>query len=129
MVQAGTQGQLLAQHKEASALEITLRVGETYTLPLQGRGSAGYSWNYTISGDRNAVEVLVEGASAPPQPGGKPPPTGSAQERLVLKAKEPGKATVELALRRSWEKNRSPLSELRILVTVVSFDPLQLPAD
>ena len=99
--------------------EITLRPGETYAVPLQGRGSAGYSWSYTISGDRHAVEARIEGLGGPPSPSGGRPDAGSVQEQLVVTAVSPGKATIELTQRRSWEKDTPPLAEQTIVVTVL----------
>lgn len=99
-------------------VEIALRPGETYAIPLQGRGSAGYSWSYTISGDRNAVEVRIEGPREPPHlPGGRPA-AGSVQEQLLVTAVSPGRVDIKLAQRRSWEKDKSPLAEQTVVVSV-----------
>jgi predicted secreted protein len=98
--------------------EIALRPGETYAVPLEGRGSAGYSWSYTISGDSHAVVARIEGLSGPPSHSGDRPAAGSVQEQLVVTAVSPGKANIELVQRRSWEQNKAPLAEQTIVVTV-----------
>ncbi|WP_160312508.1 protease inhibitor I42 family protein [Caballeronia mineralivorans] len=98
--------------------EIVLRPGETYALPLQGRGSSGYTWSYTVSGDRNAVEVRIEGLSEPPRLSDDRPAAGSVQEQLVVTAVSPGKVNIELAQRRSWEKDKPPLAALILVVRV-----------
>lgn len=98
--------------------EIALRPGETYALPLQGRGSSGYSWSYTVSGDRNAVEVRIEGLGESPHLSGDRPAAGSVQEQLVVTAVSPGRANIELKQRRSWEKDKPPLAEQIVVVSV-----------
>ena len=98
--------------------QISLRPGETYTLPLQGRGSSGYSWSYTFMGDQNAVELRIEGAREPPHPPRDRPAAGSAPEQLVITAVSPGRVTIELVQRRSWEKDKPPLMKLTVEVSV-----------
>lgn len=98
--------------------EIALRPGETYVLPLQGRGSAGYSWSYTVSGDRNAVEVRIEGPREAPHLLGDRPAAGSVEEQIVVTAVSPGRVNIELAQRRSWEKDKPPLAEQTVVVSV-----------
>jgi predicted secreted protein len=98
--------------------EIALRPGETYALPLQGGGSAGYSWSYAVSGDRNAVEVRIEGPREPPDLSGDRPAAGSVEERLVVTAVSPGRVNIELAHRRSWEKDKPPLAKQTVVVSV-----------
>ena len=101
------------------ARHVELRPGETFALPLQGRGSSGYSWSYEISGNRDAVEVRIQGPPGPPRPsGGAAPSSGSADEELIVKGISPGEVTVHLALRRSWERDKPPLAEETLLVVV-----------
>jgi predicted secreted protein len=97
---------------------IALRPGETYTLALEGRGSAGYSWSYTVSGDRNAVEVRIEGLRESPHISGGRPAAGSVQEQLVVTAVSLGAVFIELAQRRSWEKDQSPLAQQTVVISV-----------
>jgi len=120
MGQVGILDRSSDRHKGRRALptEIALRAGETHILPLQGRGSAGYSWSCAVSGDRSAVEVRVENSGEPPDPSGRRPVAGSVPEQLVLKALSPGTVTIELAQQRSWEKDRPPLAKHIIVVSV-----------
>lgn len=99
--------------------ELQLKPGEVQSFELKGRGSAGYSWAYEISGDRNCVGVKLEATDQPPRSGStQGPGTYSVDERLTITAISPGDATVRVFLRRSWEKGKPPLEEKTIRVTV-----------
>lgn len=99
---------------------ITLRPGETFSLPLQGRGAAGYSWVHEASGVKDAVEVRIEGSGKPPHLADQPPNAGSVAERLVVKAISPGEVTVQLSQKRSWERDKPALAQhvLKIVVSI-----------
>ncbi len=98
---------------------VTLSRGQVFTLPLKGKGSAGYSWAYEVSGDKSAVELTITGKGSPPAATpSRPPPSSSADEQLVVKAISPGVVTIHLSLRRSWEKDKPPLDEQVLKVTV-----------
>jgi predicted secreted protein len=98
---------------------VTLSRGQVFTLPLKGKGSAGYSWAYDVSGDKSAVELGITGSGSPPATtGSRPPPASSADEQLIVKAISPGIVTIHLALRRSWEKDKPPLEQQVLKVTV-----------
>ena len=98
--------------------EITLKPGETFALPLKGRGSSGYSWSYDLSGNRDAVEVRVAPAAEPSRGPKEKPPSGSVDEMLIIRGISAGEVLISLAQRRSWEQNRPPLSEQLLKVTV-----------
>ena len=99
--------------------DVTLAPGQTFTLPLKGKGSAGYSWAYDVSGDKGAVELSITARGSPPAgTGNRPPPSGSADEQLIVRAVASGEVTIHLALRRSWEKDKAPLAEQTLKVTV-----------
>lgn len=101
-----------------NAEDVTLTPGQTFTLPLKGKGAAGYSWAYDVSGDKAAVELSITGRGSPPASSGNRPPSGSADEQLIVKALSAGQVTVHLALRRAWEKDKPPLQEQTLKVTV-----------
>jgi len=101
------------------ATSITLKPGETYSLTLKGKGSAGYSWAYEVSGDTSSVAVTITGTGRPPDTGSKQPPaTYSVDEQLIVRAVSPGTATIHLRLRRSWEKDKPPLEDQTVKVDV-----------
>src|SRR5256714_8218425 len=109
---AGTKESLLEAH------EIALRSGESHRLELGGLGSAGYMWSYEVAGEPDAVAVTIEAAAPPAPPPGAPPRSFSAQNSLVITGLKPGHATVVLSLRRPFERNKPPLREMRVQVTV-----------
>jgi hypothetical protein len=37
--------------------KIELRVGDTRSIRLQGRGTAGYEWNYHVEGEHGVTEI------------------------------------------------------------------------
>jgi predicted secreted protein len=98
--------------------EAVLKPGETFTLPLTGRGSSGYSWSFEMSGTRGAVEVHIEGTALPPHRGSPPPIAGSAPEQLVVKALAPGKVSIQLKQQRSWERGKPPIDQLTLTIIV-----------
>jgi len=120
MALAGTTAPSSARHKGSAriTLEVSLRPGESYELPLTGRGSAGFSWSLELTGDRAAIEAHVEGLRGDAPASGRKPVVGSVNEQLVIKGLMPGKVIVHLAQRRSWEKNKPALAEKSVTVTV-----------
>jgi len=120
MAGAGTTDLSSVRHSRSApiTLEISLRPGESYELPLTGRGSAGFSWSIAVTGDRAAVEAHVEGVRGPTEPTTQRPAAGSTSEQLVIRALLPGKATLQLEQRRSWEKSKPALAERIIVVNV-----------
>jgi predicted secreted protein len=100
--------------------DITLRPGETFSLALQGRGSAGYSWTYELSGAQNAIEVRIAGANPPAHPPAHPPAGGSLDQQLIIRAIAAGEAQVQLFQRRSWERDKPPLAQHLLKVIVSS---------
>ena len=101
-------------------MEITLLVGETHVLPLEGRGSGGYVWSYKLSGDINAVEIRIEGVRKPFRFSDDRPAAGSVQEQLVVTGLSPGRVELELAQRRAWEKEKPAIAEQFVVVRVYS---------
>jgi predicted secreted protein len=98
--------------------DITLWPGETFSLPLQGRGSAGYSWSFEVSGAKNTIEVRIAGASPPPHPPTQAPQAGSLDQQLVVKAIAAGEAQIQVVQRRSWERDKPPLAQHLVKVVV-----------
>jgi len=99
---------------------VSLKVGEKLTLRFRGRGSAGYSWSYTVEGDPDVVSVTAEPPDMPIADSTRnlPPSTGSADELFTVLAIEPGSATIHFSQRRAWEPNRPSLSEHALQVFV-----------
>ncbi len=106
---------------EVLPAKIQLNVGETYTLRLPGRGSAGYAWEHHTVSSSQAVSVIQEGVREKPVDGveDRTPSSHSADILFRIHALEPGQVTLHLQLRRPWEKDRPPLSRHTLEVTVL----------
>jgi predicted secreted protein len=90
---------------------VELHVGETTTVRLAGRGTAGYRWTAVVSSD--AVSVSVS-----PAPGGRSLPGSASDEIATIEARHPGEATVTLEQRRSWENRAEPVDRHVLKITV-----------
>lgn len=92
---------------------INLKVGETYRLELRGLSSAGYTWEYTIDGLKEIVNISTE------MIGDIPKPSQSFDRHKVfnITAMHHGTTHVRIFLRRSWE-NKPPLKELSLIISV-----------
>jgi hypothetical protein len=98
--------------------DIALHPGETRRLEIGGLGSAGYAWSYEVEGPAGVIAVAIETVPPPSPPAGAPPTSYSAQHVLAVTGLEEGSATINLAQRRPWEKQKPPLREMRVQVTV-----------
>ena len=114
MVPAGTKESLL------EALRIELKKGEIYRRELESLGSAGYAWEYSIEGATGVVSASIGFLGAPPKPpaGGPPPSAYSRNELLIITALKVGETRVRLLQRRLWERDKSPLHEIALDVSV-----------
>jgi len=97
-------------------MPVTLRPGERTSVRLPGLGTAGYEWTHRTDGDAGAVEVSISTAPAE-EIAGRPPGT-SIDELATIQARRPGRATVILEQRRSWENKPDPQDRRVIEVTV-----------
>jgi predicted secreted protein len=97
--------------------DLHLQAGEDFRFPLGGAGSAGYLWTWTIGGDAQAVSVAVEAASAPPVPTPGVLHGGSVGRIVVLRALQPGEASLHFVLARPT-KHSNPLASFTVKVTV-----------
>jgi hypothetical protein len=108
--------------KESSleASKVTLRPGAVHRLTLGGLGGAGYAWDQSIEGLPGVVRVSVEPAEAPalPPPGGPPPNNSSRDDTYIITALKPGTAQVRFFLHRPWERDKPPLREVVVDVSV-----------
>jgi predicted secreted protein len=102
--------------------DITLTVGESYSLQLDELSSGGYSWDYSLDEGEGIIEISQQSRAAPPvtQPGGPMPDNFEAKREFIIKAIRPGRAVARFFLRRAWEKAKQPLKEQQLNITVVS---------
>jgi predicted secreted protein len=100
--------------------KISLRVGGTHQLKLEGPGSTGYTWEYVIEGSLGVVGISIEQLGEPPRHprGGPIPDTYSLDTLFVITALKQGTTKVRLFLLRPWERDRPPLKELYLDIAV-----------
>lgn len=101
---------------ERTEHHVDLKVGQQYTHRLQGRGSAGYSWECVLDDPQAVVEIsrgpgMTAGHIDLPEPGAAPPGSASVDELVRIQSLAPGRARVRCAQRRIWEVGRPPLRE------------------
>jgi predicted secreted protein len=103
---------------------VSLAVGERHELTLRGLGSAGYSWVVEVQGPEGVVAIERRPSGPPPAigdagRGGPPPDSYSLPEVYEIEGLAPGRVSVRLALRRSWETDVPPAEEdeLEVVVT------------
>ncbi len=86
---------------------LQLKVGESYTIELEGLGTAGYIWVYNVSGAVGSVEVESRSGSSPPPVGVHTPSSYSAPIIFTVHALKPGYVTLSFKLVRPWRKERA----------------------
>jgi predicted secreted protein len=94
---------------------LSLRVGETDTIRLPGRGTAGYVWTVGVS---SADAEVVDVSEADGGGGDVGPPGASSEHAFVLSARRPGRAVVHFEQRRPWEPDAEPLESRDVEVVV-----------
>jgi Chagasin family peptidase inhibitor I42 len=97
---------------------LTLAIGQSVRVPLEGAMGAGNTWQALAVGDtiEATVEVIPPAGHDKPA-GGLPPGTSAASEVLIVTGVRPGTATVSLRLGRSWEPE-TPLATHQLDVRV-----------
>jgi predicted secreted protein len=110
---------------ESVPTTIQLKVGETCTLRLKGRASAGYMWEHHLVGSVHALNVtqVALPVHAPGDADDRLPTSNSADVLLSLLAVEPGRVTLHLHLRRPWETDRLPLLVYSSEITIMPALP------
>jgi predicted secreted protein len=94
----------------------TLSINESFEVVLKGKGTAGYTWEYTLSQkDIVAVEEKKQAAAkiAMPLPG------SSLDEIFIVTAVKKGKVILHFSLIRSWEPTSTkPKDEKKIAIEI-----------
>jgi predicted secreted protein len=105
----------------SEASKISLLAGKVHRVTLGGLGGAGYTWDQSVEGEPGVVSVSEEAAKPPamPAPGGPPPGTSSSAYNYVITAWKPGTARVRFVLHRPWERDKPPLREVVVDVSVL----------
>jgi len=94
---------------------VDLQVNEEVTIPLPGVGVSGYVWQLQQSGDSDVAETALrrENAEASGESVGRVAP-----EMLVIRAAASGTVTLNLSLRRPWERDVAPLQSHTVEVSI-----------
>jgi predicted secreted protein len=95
---------------------ITLKVNETRTFELESHEGGGYRWTIA-SNDENVTNVQIK-RNKPTQEIAVAPLGKSFPALVEIKALAPGKSTILLEEKRSWEKDIKPLNNCRIYITI-----------
>ena len=94
--------------------QITLNVNETRVFELESHEGGGYLWT-VASNDENIARVQLR--KPEPKQRTAATPLGKSFPTLVeIKALSPGKTTILLEEKRSWEKDVRPLNTCRVYI-------------
>jgi len=92
---------------------IELKLGDTFTIKLEGNPTTGYNW-YVISSDPQIVAQQGDPAfKADTMMVGS-----GGMVTLTFKALSPGTTTLQLGYLRSWEKDIAPLQTYSLTLIV-----------
>lgn len=94
-------------NEEANSAEVTIPIGETFEICLKENPTAGFRWNLDSRGGPSCV-LLNEHFSPEHQALGSP-----GIHHWNFKAVAPGRSTIKLTYRRSWQKS-SPARTFRL---------------
>ena len=96
---------------------VSLQVNETRTIELESHEGGGYCWSI-VSNDESVAKVQLKKHT--PAKKGADIPLGKSFPTLVeIKAFAPGKSTILLEEKRSWEKDIDPLNICKIYITAI----------
>jgi inhibitor of cysteine peptidase len=101
--------------ESADGREISLSPGESFEVCLEERPTTGFRWQ--IVSDGAPLCVLVSDSFAAPK---SHVPGRAGHHSWTFRIEHPGRATVELASRRPWEKQKPPARAFRL--TVIATD-------
>lgn len=103
------------------AYNVVLQIGETYALRLGGLASAGYSWDYAVTGPSNVAAISINTLEdlTVSYAGGSPPSSSSIDQLFTVTGLSPGAITINLKWHRKWELVKPPLREINLNITVI----------
>jgi len=97
--------------------QVTLEVGQRFTVTLESNPSTGYRWEW-VDSQESILEQIGE-AEFKPRETGDPPLVGAGGwEIFTFEAVSPGQMTLELVYRRPWEEGMEPLKTFSLQVVV-----------
>lgn len=96
---------------------VELAPGQDLAIILESNPSTGYRWQ-VIELDESILQQIGETDYAPHDPGQPSLPGQAGQEIWRFQAVGPGRTTLQLVYRRSWEKEVEPLKTYTLHVRV-----------
>lgn len=100
---------------------VSLDVGDSLVLKLEGNPTTGYLWTFGAPYDENVLILTGEDYSKPE--GGEKRVGAPSTKIMTFKAVGPGRTGVKLDYRRPWEKNERPIRTFETLVVVEGEAP------
>jgi hypothetical protein len=98
--------------------EMSIEVAQTQSVQLPGLAQGGYRWRAdVIEGDPDVVDVSLGFADHEP---GRAAGAQFADEVLTVRGRRPGRVTLALSQRRSWEPPAAAVREHRLAVSVIT---------
>lgn len=99
-----------------SGKAVSLRVGESLSLSLEGNASTGYSWALAADGSPVLAQV---GSAVATSTAAAPDVVGAPEvNRWTFAAQKTGEATLRLEYRRPWEKDTAAARTFEVKVSV-----------
>jgi inhibitor of cysteine peptidase len=97
--------------------QVTLEVGQRFTVTLESNPSTGYRWEWVDWQESNLEQIGK--AQFKPRETGDPPLVGAGGwEILTFEAVSGGQMTLKLVYRRPWEEGMEPLKTFSLHVIV-----------
>ncbi|MCS3921892.1 inhibitor of cysteine peptidase [Methanococcus voltae PS] len=111
----------ITQHVETMTFGKTIPTLGKTLINLKENPSTGYGWNYTIEGDKDAIEIIEDKYIAPESDLDGAPGTRS----FLIEGKKAGQAKIIFKYERNWENN-SEVKEYTCIVNVIKIDRYEI---
>ena len=98
--------------------QMTVRVGEVFTVWTKSNPTTGFEWQLAAPLNSNLLKMQDTGFQAPPKSEGLPLVGAPGQQWWRLEALAPGQTAMEIAYRRSWERNQPPAEARTYRITI-----------
>jgi len=102
---------------EAYDGQVTLEVGQRFTVTLESNPSTGYRWEW-VDRQESILEQMGEAAFKPRETGDPPLVGAGGWDIFTFEAVTPGQMTLKLVYRRPWEEGMEPLKTFSLRVSV-----------
>jgi len=97
--------------------QVTLEVGQRFTVTLESNPSTGYRWEW-VDRQESILEQMGEVEFKPRETGDPPLVGAGGWDIFTFEAVSPGQMTLKLVYRRPWEEGMEPLKTFSLQVVV-----------